>query len=110
MLSAMRALFDQGTPVPLRRYLSAHSVSTVFEKGWGTMKNGELLSTAEREEFEVLVTTDQKLRYQQNLTERQIAIVVLMITSWPRIERQVDRAVMAITSARPGDYIEVKFS
>jgi len=73
------------------------------------MKNGELLSTAEREGFEVLVTTDQNLRYQQNLKECQLAIVVLMTTSWPRIERQVDKAIVAINSAKPGDYIELKF-
>ncbi len=106
----MQVLFDQGTPVPLRRYLSAHSVVTVFEKGWSTMQNGELLRAAEREGFEVLVTTDQNLKYQQNLKECQLAIVVLMTTSWPKIERQVDQAVVAISSAKPGDYIEVQFS
>lgn len=106
----MLVLFDQGTPVPLCRYLFPHSVSTVFEKGWSTMKNGELLRAAEREGFEVLVTTDQNLKYQQNLKERRIAIVVLMTTSWPRIERQVDQVVMAINSAKLGDYIEVQFS
>ncbi len=74
------------------------------------MKNGELLRAAEREGFEVLVTTDQNLKYQQNLKERRIAIVVLMTTSWPRIERQVDQVVMAINSAKLGDYIEVQFS
>ena len=63
----MRVLFDQGTPVPLRRYLALHAVVTVFEKGWSTLQNGELLSTAEDEGFEVLVTTDQNLKYQQNL-------------------------------------------
>jgi hypothetical protein len=63
----MQVLFDQGTPVPLRRYLAPHSITTVFEKGWSTMQNGELLRTAEGEGFEVLVSTDQNLKYQQNL-------------------------------------------
>ena len=49
----MQVLFDQGTPVPLRRYLPAHSVVTVFEKKWSTMQNGELLRVAEREGFSV---------------------------------------------------------
>lgn len=106
----MQVLFDQGTPVPLRRYLAPHVVATVFEKGWNTLQNGELLRTAEREGFEVLVTTDQNLKYQQNLKERQLAIVVLMTTSWPKIERQVDQAVVAINSAKLGDYIEVHFT
>jgi hypothetical protein len=108
-MSAMQVLFDQGTPVPLHRYLAPHAVATVFEKGWSTLQNGELLRTAEREGFEVLVTTDQNLKYQQNLKERQLAIVVLMTTSWPRIERKVNHVVAAINSVKPGDYIEVEF-
>ena len=105
----MRVLFDQGTPVSLRRYLALHAVATVFEKGWSTLQNGELLSTAEHEGFEVLVTTDQNLKYQQNFKERQLAIVVLMTTSWPRIERKVNHVIAAINSVKPGDYIEVEF-
>ena len=105
----MQVLFDQGTPVPLRRYLAPHAVATVFEKGWSTLQNGGLLHMAENEKFEVLVTTDQNLKHQQNLKARRIAIVVLMTTSWPRIERKVTRVVAAINSVKPGDYIEVEF-
>ena len=57
----MLVLFDQGTPVPLRRYLASHHIATVFERGWNTLQNGELLSIAEREGFEILVMTDQNL-------------------------------------------------
>ena len=103
----MQVLFDQGTPVPLRRYLLAHSVATVFEKGWSRMDNGELLSAAEQGGFEVLVTTDQNLKYQQNLTGRQIAIVALPTTSWPRIESQLMKVVAAIDLIGPGRYVEV---
>lgn len=60
----MRVLFDQGTPVPLRHFLSGHEVSTAYELGWATLKNGELLGLAEERGFEVLVTTDGNLRYQ----------------------------------------------
>lgn len=70
-------LFDQGTPVPLRNALPGHEVSTAYELGWSTLKNGELLRMAEERGFEVLVTTDTNLRYQQDLTHRRIAIVVL---------------------------------
>ena len=73
------------------------------------MQNGELLRTAESEGFEVLITTDQNLKYQQNLKGRQIAIVVLMTTSWPKIEEQVGQVVEVINSMKPGDYIEVEF-
>jgi hypothetical protein len=105
----MLVLFDQGTPVPLRRYLAPHAIATVFEKGWSTLQNGELLTTAEREGFEVLVSTDQNLKHQQNLWGRRLAIIVLLTTSWPRIERKVDRVIAALNSVQPGKYIEVEF-
>jgi len=83
----VRILFDQGTPVPLRQSLTRHEVTTVYECGWSRLKNGELLETAEKRGFDVLVTTDSNLKYQQNLTSRRIAIVVLSTPSWPRIQR-----------------------
>jgi len=73
----VRVLFDQGTPVPLRASLLHHEVSTAHEQGWSTLKNGALLDVAEQEPFEVFVTTDSNLNYQQNLAARRIAIVVL---------------------------------
>ena len=79
----MRILFDQGTPVPLRSFLVNNHVETAFERGWNTLKNGALLVAAEREGFEILLTTDRNLRYQQNLTGVSIAIIVLSSTSWP---------------------------
>ena len=103
----MRVLFDQGTPVPLRKLLSLHQVETVFERGWSTLENGRLLVAAEREGFEVLVTTDQNLRYQQNLGVRKIAIVVLSSTSWPRIQKTTATIIQAIDSALPGHFTEV---
>ena len=106
----MRVLFDQGTPVPLRKHLPAHQVATTFELGWNTLKNGELLQQSEESGFSVLVTTDQNLRYQQNLTGRKIAIVMLTTTSWPRIEREAERVVRAIDSAAPSSYVEVPIS
>lgn len=103
----MRVLFDQGAPVPLRKHLTAHQVATTFELGWNNLKNGELLQKAEENGFSVLVTTDQNLQYQQNLTGRKIAIVVLTTTSWPRIERAVANVTKAIDSAAPSSYVEV---
>jgi len=63
----MRVLFDQGTPVPLRRYLPHHSVTTVFEKGWSTLQNGELLLAAEQEAFEIFVTKTKTLNTSKTL-------------------------------------------
>lgn len=104
----MRVLFDQGTPVPLRQYLAAHQVSTAFELDWGQIKNGELLAQAEARGFEVLVTTDKNLKYQQNLAARRIAIVVIGTTSWPRIRAGVDAVSQAIDTIASGDYVEVE--
>jgi hypothetical protein len=86
----MRILFDQGTPVPLRRHLTGHVVDTVFERGWSTLSNGELLDVAEHEGYELLITTDQHLRYQQHLANRQLAVLVLLSTSWPRIQLRLE--------------------
>jgi predicted nuclease of predicted toxin-antitoxin system len=104
----VRILFDQGTPAPLRRALADHSVDTAFERGWSTLENGEFIAAAESEAFEVLVTTDKNLRYQQNLAARSIAIVVLLTTSWPRIQRSLPQVVAAVGNAAPGSYIEVR--
>lgn len=104
----MKVLFDQGTPVPLRRSLSEHQVATAAEMGWSQLTNGDLLSAASEAGFNVLVTTDQNLRYQQNLKDREIAVVVLMSASWPRISKQTDKVTEAIKELGTGDYIEIE--
>ncbi|MGZ5154815.1 MAG: hypothetical protein ACXWJA_00255 [Caldimonas sp.] len=103
----MRVLFDQGTPAPLRQAISGHEVSTAYELGWSTLKNGELLAAAEAKGFGVLVTTDRQLKYQQNLASRSIAVVVLSTTSWPRIQAAAQAVVGAINAANPGSYTDV---
>ena len=80
----MKVLFDQGTPVPLRRYLADHNAA---ELEWSQLTNGELLAAATEAGFEVFVTTDQNLRYQQNLKNRTIAIVVLILKTEMRVDR-----------------------
>ena len=79
-------------------------MSTAYELGWSTLKNGELLAAAESNGFEVFVTTDTNLAYQQNLFNRKIAIVVLSTTSWPRIQKSVAAILSAIDAARPNSY------
>jgi len=103
----MKLLFDQGTPFPLQRHLINHVVETAYEKGWSNISNGELLKLAESEDFEALITTDQNLRYQQNLTGRKISIAVLMTTSWPRIRNHVATVVQIIDGLQPSSYIKI---
>jgi hypothetical protein len=83
-------------------------VVTAYEQGWSRLRNGELLDVTEREGFEVFVTTDSNLRYQQNLKSRRIVVVVLSTPSWPRIERVVGAVVDAIDAAAEGSYVEVE--
>ena len=104
----MRILFDQGAPAPLRRHLAGHAVDTAFERGWSNLRNGALLDRAEADGYQLLVTTDQNLRHQQNLADRQVAIVVLLAASWPRIQQRVDDIRAAVDRVGPGMYIEVR--
>jgi hypothetical protein len=101
----VRILLDHGRPVPLRRALAGHSAATAYEKGWATLTNGELLSAAE-DAFDVLVTTDQSLRYQQKLAGRRLAIVVLPTTSWPRLRPHASLIAQAIASLGAGELQE----
>jgi hypothetical protein len=103
----MRILFDQGTPVPLRQYLTEHIVTTSYEEGWSNLSNGDLLKSAEEKGYQILVTTDRNLRYQQNLSDRQIAVVVLLSTSWPKIRMQTDKVCGVINVIKLGDYVEI---
>ena len=102
----MRILFDQGTPLPLREHLRNHTVVTAFELGWSDLKNGELLAAAEGS-FDLFITTDQQIRYQQNLGGRRLAIVVLLTTSWPRIKTCIPQIQVAINRITPGEYLEI---
>jgi len=103
----VKVLFDQGTPLPLRRALTNHVVESAYERGWSNLQNGELIEAAEQAGFEVLVTTDSNLKYQQNLANRKIAIVVLLSASWPRIQMEAPTISQAIAAAAPGSYREI---
>lgn len=102
----MRILFDQGTPVPLRDHLVNHVIETAFELGWSTLENGALLAVAE-DSFDLLITTDQKLRYQQNLAGKKLRILVLMTTSWPRIQKSIPQILEAIERSSLGEFLEI---
>lgn len=79
-----------------------------MENGWPAFENGDLLRTAEDDCYDVLITTDQNLKYQQNLKSRKIGIVVLLTTSWPKIQQKLAEVVATINQAAPGCFIEIK--
>jgi hypothetical protein len=103
----MLVLFDQSTPAPLRFYLKGHTVTEARERGWDRLVNGDLLDVAEAAACEVFLTADKNLRYQQNLTGRQIAIVVIGNAQWRVLRHYVERVVSAVNGATPGSYVEV---
>ncbi len=103
----MRVIFDQATPVPIRPYLEGHTVRTAAQQGWDRLRNGELLAAAEQAGFDILLTTDKNIRYQQNLAGRKIAIVVLGRQQWSQLRSHIPRIVEALNAAMPGSYAEV---
>jgi hypothetical protein len=104
----MLILFDHSTPAPLRYALKSHVVVEAVERGWERLVNGALLEAAEAAGFEVFVTADKNIRYQQNLADRKIAIVTLGNAQWPVLRRYVERVVAAVDAAIPGSYTEVE--
>ena len=102
----MRILFDHCTPAPLRKYLIHHQVSLAKELGWEQLDNGRLLAAAEAGGFDLIVSADQGIRHQQNLTGRRIALLVLTSPLWPRIRPHVDRIAAAVDGISAGSYAE----
>lgn len=103
----MRILFDQGTPAPLRRHLGDHTVDAVAERRWSELGNGELLERAESEGYDILVTTDQNMRHQQNLADRRLAVVVLLSTAWPHVRLRTEEIRSALDDVRVGEFRDV---
>ncbi len=106
---SMRILFDQGTPAPLRRALTDHSVSTAYELAWTQLSNGELLRAAEAQ-FDVFITTDKNLPYQQNIVGNRLAILILPTTNWAKIRAHQTLIAAAVTKLRPGEVVQLDFT
>jgi hypothetical protein len=104
----VRVLFDQNLPHNLRKNLGSlglrHEIVTTAYMGWGELKNGELLRTAEANGMEVFVTGDGTLAYEQNLTGRRLAIIALSTNNWPIVKNHVPRILAAIDNALPGSF------
>jgi len=103
----MKILFDNGTPTPIARSLTGHEVTYARRIGWHELENGELIRQAEEAGYEVLLSTDKNIRYQQNLSGRKIALVVLGNQQWPLVKLHLDKIAAAVNAATPGSYTEV---
>jgi hypothetical protein len=104
----MRILFDHVTPRGIARYLPGHVVTKAKDRGWDTLTNGNLLAEAERAGFDVLLTADKNMRFQQNLTGRRIALVVLSTPQWPSVRLHLEKIAAAVNAATPGSLSEVE--
>lgn len=102
---ALGILFDKNVPAGVRHFLPKHEVLTFIQTGWPVqLENGELLKAAESEGFDVLVTSDQNIRYQQNLTGRNLALVVLGSNIWPIVRTHAAEIVAKVDAAGAGSY------
>jgi hypothetical protein len=104
----MLVLLDHSTPAPLSSYLTGHAVTEARTRGWDTLTNGELFAEAERAGFDVFVTCDKNIRYQQNLAGRKIAVVVLSTPQWPLVRLHTAKILAAVNVATSGSYVEVE--
>ena len=102
-------LLDQNAPRRLREFLTGHDVKSAYQMGWDTLQNGALIAVAEDAGFEVLITADQNIEHQQNLTDRKLALVVLGTNHWPIVRAHTDRVVRAVNEAKAGSYQALSF-
>src|SRR5438270_56796 len=98
----MRVLLDESAPAQLRAFLAHHETFTAIYAGFGGFKNGALLKAAEDAAFDVLVTADKTIQFEQNLAGRKLALICLSANSWKIIQPKVDRIVGAVDAATPG--------
>jgi len=104
----MRILFDHSAPRPLIGFLKDHEVTTAKRAGWEQLADGDLLDAAERNGFDVLLTSDRRIIFQQNFEGRKIALIVLGNPNWNVVKRYVRRIATAVNAAKPGTYTEVE--
>lgn len=100
-------LLDENIPTALRRLIPGHDVRSVDYMGWSGLKNGDLIAAAEADGFEVMITADQSIRYQQNLATRRIALIVLNTNVWPLIKADPSRLLAAVETVQAGGYMAV---
>ena len=105
----MKIILDESVPQKLRLLIEGgHTVVTVWYQGWSGLKNGALLDAAEQAGFDLFITADQELSYQQNLTGRKMALVVLSTNNWSFIKSHIGAVMAAVDAAKPSSYTEVE--
>jgi hypothetical protein len=105
----LRVLFDKNVPYSLRRHLIGYQVQTADDEGWGQISNGELIGCAEKAGYQIILTCDQNIQYQQNMARRKISMVVLGSNIWPSIQPRIAEIMAALKRVSPGsfEFIEI---
>jgi hypothetical protein len=105
----LRVLLYKNVPYPLRRHLTDWQVQTAEDEGWGQISNGELIGYAENAGYQVILTCDQNIQYQQNMAGRKISMVVLGSNVWPSVRKKTEEIAQALKRASPGsfEFIEI---
>lgn len=104
-----RLLLDQNAPSGLRSRLPGFEVQSAFAMGWDTLSNGRLIAAAEEAGFDGMITGDQRIIYQQNLSGRKLALIVLGSIQWPVVRANLQLVIDALKLLAPGAYIPVTF-
>jgi len=104
----VKVIFDNSTPAPLAAFLIGHKISMCPKLGWARMGNGELLTAAEAAGFELMISADQNLKYQQNLTKRRIALIVLGSNDWSIVQKYTAVIADFADGSSPNSYVFVE--
>ena len=103
----MKILLDECVPWPMHKFLIGHECATAQQHGWGGIKNGDLIRLAEKE-FDLFITSDQNIRYQQNLAGRKISILELSTNDWRRVQAAAELIQTAIAKIQPREFIRLE--
>jgi hypothetical protein len=103
----MKLLLDECVPVQVRNALPEHEIHSATDPQWRGLSNGELLHLAEQQEFNVIIVADKNMRYQQNLSGRNIAILELWTNHRPTLEQHFQYIKTAVEQMLPGQYLEL---
>ena len=102
----MKVFFDHCVPRTLRARLPGHEVATARERRWDQLRNGDLIAAVEKD-YEVMITSDQNLRYQQNLASRKLALVILPTNNLRKVLALSPTILAVLATIQPGDYVEI---
>jgi hypothetical protein len=103
----VKILFDANTPAPLAGFLRGHAVTRADQLEWQGLENGALLDAAEEAGFDLLIACDQNVFFQQNLTSRKLALVILSSNHWPALRRVAARIGSAVDFVQTGQIVRV---